>query len=226
MKLRLDKYLANQGVGTRSQVKLFIKSKRIFVNGTPQQNTGFKIDPTIDKVEFNHQKIKFKEYIYIALNKPKDFVCANKDNLHQTVFDIVNMYNYRNLFVVGRLDKDTTGLVILTDDGKWAHELKSPKSNTEKEYFVTLKNNVKVEDVSSFNGPMYLDGKLLKPALIKDIEKNKCNVIISEGKFHQIKRMFHKINNEVLELHRTRIKDINLNDFNLKIGEFIEFNPK
>ncbi|MCP4356018.1 MAG: rRNA pseudouridine synthase [Proteobacteria bacterium] len=118
MKLRLDKYLANQGVGTRSQVKLFIKSKRVFVNGIPQQNIGFKIDPENDEIEFNHQKIEFKEYVYIALNKPKDFVCANKDNLHQTVFDIVDTYKHRNLFVVGRLDKDTTGLVILTDDGK------------------------------------------------------------------------------------------------------------
>ena len=226
MKLRLDKYLANQGMGTRSQVKLFIKSKRVFVNGIPQQNIGYKIDPKIDEIEFNHQKIEFKEHVYIALNKPKSFVCANKDNLHQTVFDIVDAYKHRNLFVVGRLDKDTTGLVILTDDGKWAHELKSPKSNTEKEYFVTLKNNVKPEDVIAFKGPMHLDGKLLKPALIKNIKKNKCDVIISEGKFHQVKRMFHKVNNEVLELHRTRIKDIKLVDFELKIGEFTEFNPK
>ncbi|TCG11323.1 16S rRNA pseudouridine(516) synthase [Mycoplasma todarodis] len=203
-----------------------MKSKRVFVNGVPQQDIGYKVDPEKDIIEFNHEKVAFKKHVYIALNKPKDFVCANKDNLHKTVFDIVDVYKHKNMFVVGRLDKDTTGLVILTDDGKWAHELKSPKSNTEKEYFVTLKNDVKEEDVLAFKGPMHLDEKLLKPALIKDVTKNECNVIISEGKFHQVKRMFHKVNNEVLELHRTRIKDIKLSDFELKIGEYTEFEPK
>ncbi len=226
MKIRLDKFLTSQRNWTRSQVKPWIKSKRVFVNGISQQDPGFKINPTLDKVEFNHEEIKFQKHVYIALNKPKGFVCANKDNLHKTVFDIVSDYSHRKLFVVGRLDKDTTGLVILTDDGQWAHDLKSPKSNTEKEYFVTLRNNVKTSDVKVFKGPMYLDDKPLKPAFIKNIEKNMCNVILSEGKFHQVKRMFHKVNNEVIELHRTRIKDIDLAKLMLKIGEYKECKPK
>ncbi|TCG11363.1 pseudouridine synthase [Mycoplasma marinum] len=226
MKIRLDKFLTQEGIGSRSQVKTYIKSKRVFINGIPQKDPKFKVDISTDKVEFNHKEVKYQEFIYIALNKPKGYVCANKDNVSSTVFDLIPGYEHRNLFVVGRLDKDTTGLVLITDDGQWAHKLKSPKSNTDKEYFVTLREELTENQLKAFQKPMTLDDKKLKPGKIKKLDKYTCNVILSEGKFHQVKCMFHKINNNVIELHRTRIKDMELINFKIKQGEFVEFTPK
>ncbi|MGL5205746.1 MAG: pseudouridine synthase [Metamycoplasmataceae bacterium] len=222
MKMRLERFISSQNFGTRSYVKKIIKSKRVQVDGIIVEDYSLKIDPLINKISIDDVIIKYKEFIYIALNKPKDYICANKDNLNKTVFDLINKYKNGNLHIVGRLDKNTTGLVLLTNDGDWSHKLKSPKSNTEKEYNVILKNKITDEMIRKIKSDIVLDNKVLKPIKFIQTGDYSCNVILTEGKYHQVKRMFHLVDNEVIELNRSRIDKLNLKELNIKIGEWKE----
>jgi len=152
--------------------------------------------------------------------EPKNYVCANKDNLHLTIFDILSNYKNIVLRIVGRLDKDTTGLILLTNDGNWSHNLKAPKSNIEKEYEVILRNPISNLMIEKINSELILDNKKLKPIIFLQTGFNTCNIILNEGKYHQIKRMFHLVNNDVLELKRIRIGEFKLEEFNLLEGEW------
>lgn len=224
MKMRLEKFMASQNFGSRSEVKKIIKSGDVFVDNQQILDPAFKVDPNQNKISFNNEIIEYKKFLYIALNKPKNYVCASKDNLHSTVLDLVEQYQNFDLHIVGRLDKDTTGLVLLTNDGVWSHKLKSPKSNTEKEYEVTLEKPLDKLMIEKIQSKLILDNKILKPIKFKQTEANKCNVILTEGKYHQVKRMFHLIGNEVTELNRIRIGNFQLKDFNLKPGKWKEIN--
>ncbi|MGL5733116.1 MAG: pseudouridine synthase [Metamycoplasmataceae bacterium] len=223
MKIRLEKFISSQNFGSRNNVKKIIKAKRVMVDGLIIDDYSLKIDPLVNKVSIDNKVIDYKEFIYIVLNKPKDYVCANKDSLNKTVFDLINKYENSNLHIVGRLDKDTTGLVLLTNNGNWSHKLKSPKSNTEKEYNVILKSKLTDEMIIKIQSDIILDKKILKPIKFIQTGDNSCNIILTEGKYHQVKRMFHYVGNEVLELNRTRIGEFKLEDFDIKIGEWKEF---
>ncbi|MGL6125181.1 MAG: pseudouridine synthase [Metamycoplasmataceae bacterium] len=222
MKIRLEKFMSSQNFGSRNQVKKIIKSKRVSVDGEIIIDYSFKIDPSSNQVKLDNKVIDYKKFIYIMLNKPKGYVCATKDNFNKTVIELVDKHNNLNLHIVGRLDKDTTGLVILTNNGEWSHKLKSPKSNTEKEYHVTLKDKLSNEMVKKIQSEIILDNKVIKPIKFNQITDNECRVILTEGKYHQIKRMFNFIGNEVIELNRIRIGTFKLDNFNIGLGEWKE----
>lgn len=218
--MRLDKYLANYGIGSRKDVKEFIKKKLIKVNGELINKADYKVNQN-DVVTVNGQQIIHKEFYYLMMNKKQGVISATVDNFHETVIDALE-YQYRDLFPVGRLDIDTEGLLVLTNDGKLAHELLSPKKHVEKEYFVRLKN--KIEDFYKkrfIEGIILDDGYHCLPAEIKVNNEFECNLIIKEGKFHQVKRMFKALNNEVVYLKRVRMGKLKLDD-DLKLGQYRE----
>lgn len=166
-------------------------------------------------------KIKESELKYIALNKPKGYVSALKDNIHPTILDLVKE-RIKGLHIVGRLDKDTTGLIILTNDGKLTHWLTSPKKHVSKVYRVTMAKSLTTQDIEIIEKGMKIDhGKTqLLPAVVKIINDKEIELSINEGKFHQIKKMMFALNNEVIELERMSIGKLKLKDLNIKVGEY------
>ncbi len=220
--MRLDKFLANSGIGSRKEVKELIKQGLVFVNDERIKNSDKNIDEIKDVIKIRDKCIEYRKYIYIMLNKPQNVISATEDNKHKTVIDLIKGYDTYNIFPVGRLDIDTEGLLLLTNDGKLSHNLLSPKKHVEKEYFVKLKENINDIDINKVENNIELeDGYICKKAKIKRLSKNELNISITEGKFHQVKRMFKAVGNEVIFLKRVRIANILL-DKNLKSGEYRE----
>ncbi len=163
---------------------------------------------------------------YLAMNKSAGYVCSNSDHDGISILNIIDFhYLKKGIHIVGRLDKDTTGLVLLTNDGEFTHKLKNPKSNIEKEYVVTLKTPLDKQMLNQLKQPMKMDGKWLKPFEVNNVIDNTCHVIIREGKYHQIKRMFHAVNNEVIALQRIRIGNLTLASLDLALDEYMEITP-
>lgn len=159
--MRIDKYLANMGIGSRKEVKSYISKGLIYVNGEVIKKSTQKVDENRDKIEYNHEQIIYKPYIYLMLNKPQGVISATKD-YSKTVIDILDeKYQDRDIFPVGRLDKDTEGLLILTNDGKFAHDLLSPKKKVDKKYYAKLKHNLKVEDIKTFQNGIFFEKKII-----------------------------------------------------------------
>ena len=220
--MRLDKFLANSGIGSRKEVKELIKQGLVFVNDERIKNSDKNIDEIKDVIKIRDKCIKYRKYVYIMLNKPQNVISATEDNKHKTVIDLIKGYDTYNIFPVGRLDIDTEGLLLLTNDGKLSHNLLSPKKHVEKEYFVKLKENINDIDINKVENNIELeDGYICKKAKIKRLSKNELNISITEGKFHQVKRMFKAVGNEVIFLKRVRMANILL-DKNLKSGEYRE----
>lgn len=220
--MRLDKFLANSGIGSRKEVKELIKQGLVFVNEERIKKSDKNIDEINDVIKIGAKCIKYRKYVYIMLNKPQNVISATEDNKHKTVIDLINGYDTYNIFPVGRLDIDTEGLLLLTNDGKLSHNLLSPKKHIEKEYFVKLKENITDIDINKVENNIELeDGYICKKAKIKRISENELNITITEGKFHQVKRMFKAIDNEVVFLKRIRMANIFL-DKNLKLGDYRE----
>ena len=220
--MRLDKFLANSGIGSRKEVKELIKQGLVFVNDERIKNSDKNIDEIKDVIKIRDKCIEYRKYVYIMLNKPQNVISATEDNKHKTVIDLIKGYDTYNIFPVGRLDIDTEGLLLLTNDGKLSHNLLSPKKHVEKEYFVKLKENINDIDINKVENNIELeDGYICKKAKIKRLSKNELNISITEGKFHQVKRMFKAVGNEVIFLKRVRIANILL-DKNLKSGEYRE----
>lgn len=220
--MRLDKFLANSGIGSRKEVKELIKQGLVFVNDERIKNSDKNIDEIKDVIKIRDKCIEYRKYIYIMLNKPQNVISATEDNKHKTVIDLIKGYDTYNIFPVGRLDIDTEGLLLLTNDGKLSHNLLSPKKHVEKEYFVKLKENINDIDINKVENNIELeDGYICKKAKIKRLSKNELNISITEGKFHQVKRMFKAVGNEVIFLKRVRMANILL-DKNLKSGEYRE----
>ena len=220
--MRLDKFLANSGIGSRKEVKELIKQGLIFVNDERIKNSDKNIDEIKDVIKIRDKCIEYRKYVYIMLNKPQNVISATEDNKHKTVIDLIKGYDTYNIFPVGRLDIDTEGLLLLTNDGKLSHNLLSPKKHVEKEYFVKLKENINDIDINKVENNIELeDGYICKKAKIKRLSKNELNISITEGKFHQVKRMFKAVGNEVIFLKRVRMANILL-DKNLKSGEYRE----
>ena len=225
---RLDKYLSNNTEFSRKETKIQLKKGLVTVNGYIVKDGSIKVSNS-DSIMLNGQAIEYKKYVYYMLNKPKGVLSATTDKNKPTVVDIVSdKYGRNDVFPVGRLDKDTTGLLILTNDGEFAHNVISPKKHVQKEYFVELDCNID-ESVADlfFKGVTLADGTECLPAILKINKNNKntCFVTIEEGKYHQIKRMFGAVGLKVCNLERLRIGNLSL-DTTLKYGEIRELLPK
>ena len=222
--MRLDNFLTKALSISRSEATKLIKDKKILVNDKITTKKDTYIDEQKDVIKYNNEIITYKEFIYIMLNKPKGYLSATRDKNEKTVIDLSDIK--REIFPVGRLDKDTEGLMLLTNNGKYAHFLTSPNHHVEKKYYVELENEIKDEDINLFcNGLEIRDGKdelyITKQAKFDKLTSHSCYVYITEGKFHQIKRMFEKLDNKVTYLKRVQFGDIKL-DETLQLGEYRE----
>lgn len=226
MPMRLDKFLANAGIGTRSEVKKMIRSGRITVDGEMVKRPEYQTDETYT-VALDGGDIQYSKFEYYMLNKPAGVVSATVDEC-TTVVELIKETKHRDLFPVGRLDKDTEGLLIITNDGKLAHDLLSPGKHVSKTYFVRVDGFVNEDDVRLFGEGVDIgDDKLTKPAVIKNIrhiqdkdtQMTELLITITEGRYHQIKRMFAKIKKPVLYLKRIAMGELKL-DEKLGLGEY------
>ncbi|MCQ2978884.1 MAG: pseudouridine synthase, partial [Clostridia bacterium] len=179
-----------------------------------------------DVIKYNDEVITYEEFVYYILNKPEDYVCAREDNISKTVLELIDS-SRKDLTTVGRLDKDTTGLLIITDDGKTVHDLTSPKKHVDKTYYADIDGIVKDSDIEKFkNGLDIGDDKLTLPSILKILSTDektntsKIEVTISEGRYHEVKRMFESIDCKVTTLKRISIGKLNLSDLNIEIGEY------
>lgn len=219
---RLDKIISNYSNYTRSEVKKLVKQNRIKVNEYLVSKSEIKIDIEKDRIFIDNNELVIKQKIYLVLNKPKGYITATEDKISNTVLDLISdEYKVRKIFPVGRLDKDTTGLLILTNDGDFAHNITSPNKNKTKVYIATLDIPVTDNMVSEFsNGVILNDGKC-KPAKLEKISDYLAKVTITEGRYHQIKRMFGCFGAKVVELKRIQIGQFKLPE-NLDEGEYRE----
>ena len=218
--MRLDKYLANSGIGSRSEVKRIIKDKRIKVNGEIAKSDSFDVDETKDTVLFDNNEIKYKKFYYILLNKPQGYVSASIDNVYPPVTDLLPEYRFANLHTVGRLDVDTTGVLLLTNNGDLTHKLISPKYKVDKVYEVEVDKKIAWNLEEIFKNGIELDGELTLPANLLIIDEKHAELTLHQGKFHQVKRMFKKFGYEVLKLNRKRFAFLTVDD--LDVGEYRE----
>ena len=215
--MRLDRMLAECGLGTRNEVKKLIRSGSVSVSGDIVRNPAAKVDEEHDSVAVDGEEIVYRRFAWYMLNKPKGYVSSTEGA--DSVLNLIAEYD-RNLFPCGRLDKDTEGLLLITNDGELAHELLSPKHHVEKEYLVTVKNPLKEEDLEVFRKGIVIDGEeACQPADYRITDTYECHLIIREGKYHQIKRMFAAIGNEVTGLKRLRMKNLVL-DESLEPGDY------
>lgn len=221
--IRLDKYLSEMQLGTRSEVKKLIRTGKVQLDGKTCKSPEQKFDPMQAQVMVDHRLIQYAAYEYFMLNKPKGCVSATEDSRYPTVLDYVTDHLRSDLFPVGRLDLDTEGLLLITNDGALAHELLSPAKHIPKTYEATVDGIVTEEDVRKFaEGIDIGEKKLTKPAELVVIKSNvmsKIQVTIYEGKFHQIKRMFEAVGKPVLELKRLAMGALRL-DETLQPGEY------
>ena len=223
--MRLDKYLAEMGVGTRQEVKKQIRQGKAAVNGTVVKAADTKIDETSDEVTISGRNISYVSYEYYILNKPAGVVSATEDRRDTTVIDLIKEKKRKDLFPVGRLDKDTEGLLLITNDGDLAHRLLAPKKHVDKVYYAKIDGMVTEEDVKRFAEGIDIgaeEEEMTRPAkldIMKSAEESEIRLTIHEGKFHQVKRMFLAVGKEVTYLKRERMGTLCL-DENLKPGEY------
>lgn len=221
--MRLDKYLADMGVGTRSEVKNYIRHGKIEVDGQVVKSPEYKIDIALQQVSYNGQNISYEPQVYYMLNKPAGVVSATEDKHDKTVLDLISDKKRKDLFPVGRLDKDTEGLLLITNDGALAHRLLSPKKHVDKVYYAHVEGVVTTADQEAFaNGVDIGEDKLTKPAQLEILKSDMISEIkltIQEGKFHQVKRMFEAVGKKVIYLKRLSMGTLHLDD-NLALGEY------
>lgn len=221
---RLDKFVSNNSVFSRSDIRKLLKAKRIEVNGKLASNTSQIINEKIDQIFVNGKHIQAIGLVYLILNKPVGYVCATTDSEHPTVIDLIRAFAQQHksevfrrillcdLQIVGRLDIDTTGLVLLTNDGDWNHKIASPRYHCKKTYSVTLAGPINAHTQAQFMQGIQLEGekRLTRPAPINIVTPTKVHVTITEGRYHQVKRMFAATGNRVIALHREQIGSIPL----------------
>lgn len=225
-KERLDKVLSNMGYGSRKDVKKFIKEGRVKVNNIIVFDNEFKVSPYDDEILFNEERVLYKKYIYLMMNKPQGLVSSTDDPRTSTVLDLLSEeYLIYKPFPVGRLDKDTEGFLLISNDGKLAHELLSPKKGVNKKYYVEVDGYVEDKYIEIFKKGITLDdGYKTLPADLEIINGNivsKVFLTIQEGKFHQVKRMFQSFEMKVLYLKRVSMGQLSL-DESLNLGEYRE----
>lgn len=211
--IRLDKLLAHCGFGSRKDAKNILKSNLVTVNGEIVRDGAFKLCEINDVVEYDGIPIVYEKFVYLLLNKPMGYISSTKEKDDATVIDLIGQeFSHYKLFPVGRLDRDTTGLLLLTNDGQLAHRLLSPKHHVEKQYYVTVDR--KLDDLTAiFNEQMILeDGTSFKPAKFEKLTDYICYLTICEGKFHQVKRMFDHLGYHVCKLQRVRMHNLVLDE--------------
>lgn len=225
-KLRLDKILSHMGYLSRSEVKKACKQGIISVNNKIVKDYGLQVDTTKDEIILNGEKVVYKEFIYIMLNKPDGYLSATYDKKDKIVLDLIDKkYLAFEPFPVGRLDKDTEGLLVLTNDGKLSHRILSPKKHIPKTYYAKIKGKVDEFDIKEFEKGVTLDdGYVTMPStlkILKSDETSEIELTIHEGKFHQVKRMFESVGKKVIYLKRISMGKLEL-DKNLALGEYRE----
>ena len=223
MKERLDKFIASQTALSRKEVSKAVKDKRVTLNGQLIRAADIKVDTDTDSIALDGAVIGYKEHVYYMMNKPSGVVSATEDRDERTVLDILPTELIRDgLFPAGRLDKDTTGLLIITDDGDYAHRMLSPKKHVDKTYTATLDREPDSDIAGAFAEGMTLaDGTVCKPAVAEPLGDKRVRVVISEGKYHQVKRMFAAAGYKVEALDRVKIGALDL-DPELNRGEVRE----
>ena len=224
--MRLDKYLVACAVGSRTEVKNFLKAGRVTVNGKKEKSAKLQINEDTDEICFDGQKLTYEEFVYYMMNKPQGVISATEDPKHKTVLDLLDdLARSKEVFPVGRLDIDTHGLLLLTNDGQLAHALLSPKRHVDKTYLARVDGIMTQEDVEKFAQGIPLKDFTCQPAKLElvsiDREKNQSlvRVTIAEGKFHQVKRMVAYCDKEVVDLQRLTMGTLTL-DEDLKRGEW------
>lgn len=214
--VRLDKFLADAGAGTRSQVKGFLKKGLVTVNGEPARKPEQKISPETDLIVFQGTVLSYTEFYYYMLNKPSGYVSATDDNTAPTVLSLLKGAPGKDLFPVGRLDKDTEGLLLITNDGALAHRLLSPRHHVDKTYFVRADGTVTEDDCSRLEAGVDIgEDRLTLPAraaLLSSGPVSEVELTIHEGKFHQVKRMFQAVGKPVLYLRRLSMGSLTLDE--------------
>lgn len=222
---RIDKVLSLSGYGTRKEVKKLIKLGAVSVNGEIVNEPKFHVDPVNDTIRVSGKDLEYKEFIYIMMNKPQDVISSTYDKTTTTIIDLLEgEFSHRNLFPAGRLDKDSEGLILLTDDGQLAHKLLAPKNKVEKVYYVEVKGTLDDSDVAAFENGIVLEDFKAQPAKLEILEAgdiSKAKVYIYEGKFHQVKRMVLARGKEVTYLKRLALGSLVL-DEDLEPGEWRE----
>ncbi|MGL5379663.1 pseudouridine synthase [Clostridium sp.] len=224
---RLDKVLSNLGYGTRKEIKQVAKKGLIKVNGVVVKDNGMQVNPEVDKISINGEEIFYRKYIYLMMNKPDGVVSATFDSRDETVIDLLEVeHQVFEPFPVGRLDKDTVGLLLLTNDGDLNHRLISPKWKVDKVYFAKIDKKVTENDIKVFkNGVTLDDGYTCKEAKLEILnsseEGSEVLVTIQEGKYHQVKRMFESVDKKVVYLQRIEFGTLPL-DEDLEEGEYRE----
>ena len=223
---RLDKFISHLAEIPRTQARASIKRKEVSVNGEVITSHNFQLAQQ-DEVLHQGTPLVFLGKRYYMLNKPVGYVCANSDELHKTVFDLLDEPNMSDFHVAGRLDIDTTGLVIITNDGDWSHKITSPKSNKFKTYLVETQEPITDEALEQLRTGVMLHNEkdLTRPAIAERLANYGLRLSISEGKYHQVKRMLYAVDNKVVELHREQIAGITL-DENLASGEYRLLTPE
>lgn len=225
--MRLDKFLADMQIGSRKEVKSYIKKGLVKVNQVTVKQDKFQVKPETDEIFFDGEKISYQQFFYYMLNKPAGVISATRDFQQKTVIDFLQKTDFRaDLFPVGRLDKDTEGFVLLSNDGNLAHRLLAPKKHVEKEYFAKVEGIVRPEDVTAFakgllldKGEVALPGELTILKVDEEKETSEISLIIHEGKFHQVKRMVQAVGKKVVYLRRDRIGGVRLDEA-LALGEY------
>lgn len=219
--MRLDKYLADVLKISRQNAKKLIKDKEVLVNDNIVSNINIIIDEQKDCVIVNNQMLQYQKYIYLMMNKPKGYLSATFDNSNPTIIELVpQQFNFKDLSIVGRLDKDTEGLILLSNDGAFIHNITSPKKHISKKYYVEYSGVLLSDAVSYVENGIEIDDYKTLPGKLELIGSNKAYITIYEGKFHQVKKMFEKLNTKVEYLKRVQIGSLQLGD--LKIGEVKE----
>ncbi len=218
--MRIDKFLANKDICSRKESRRFFKQNEILVNGVPAKSVTDKLSEN-DEVTIGEYTFFVNEFKYFLMNKPDGVVCANADDLHETVFDIIAFEDFQSdLFTVGRLDLDTTGLLLITNDGKFAHSLMSPKRHVDKTYHVVCRDKISDEALKQLEEGVTIEYDYdTMPAKTERISDNELYLTISEGKFHQVKRMLVAVGNEVTILSRVSIGNLTVPD-DLEIGDY------
>ncbi len=225
-KLRIDKILSNVGYGSRAEIKKYCKYGIIFVNGQVVNNPGLQVDPENDEIIFDGEKVNYREFVYIMLNKPGGYISATYDKFDPIVLDLIDpSYLVFEPFPVGRLDKDTEGLLVLTNDGQLSHRVLSPKKHVPKTYYAKVEGVVTNDDILLFEDGVVLDdGYKTMPSQLKILKSDEISEIeltIHEGKFHQVKRMFESVGKKVVYLKRLSMGNLKL-DESLALGEYRE----
>ena len=230
--MRLDKFLVACAVGSRTDVKNLLKAGRVTVNGKKEKSAKLQINEETDEVCFDGQVLEYEEFVYYMMNKPQGVISATEDSKHKTVLDMLDDYGRaKEVFPVGRLDIDTHGLLLLTNDGKLAHALLSPKRHVDKTYLAQVKGVMTDTDVETFAQGIPLKDFTCQPAKLEilSVDSNKdesqVRVTIAEGKFHQVKRMVAYCGKEVVDLQRLTMGTLVL-DENLKRGEWRRLSEK